>query len=171
MNCWAAHSYWPLCALNPWEMTTTACGLPAGCHSRVKILMPSTPLKLPSVMVESPHPDGASIAMPRSVNAASPEPGWSDNAAVASSRKSRGAGPSYNARRAREYPRKFVDADDPSSTLTILRRRLAEPTPFGRAPLTPSAAARGEVGWRVPCLLSQREQAMKIVVIGGKPGT
>src|SRR5262249_43192329 len=35
-------------------MTTTACGLPAGCHSRVKILMPSTPLKLPSVMVESP---------------------------------------------------------------------------------------------------------------------
>src|SRR5262249_4810419 len=40
-------------------MTTTACGLPAGCHSRVKILMPSTPLKLPSVMVESPHPDAA----------------------------------------------------------------------------------------------------------------
>src|SRR5262244_3043310 len=59
MNCWATHSYWPLCALNPWEMTTTACGLPAGCHSRVKILIPSTPLKLPSVMVESPHPDGA----------------------------------------------------------------------------------------------------------------
>jgi len=27
-------------------------GLLAGCHSRVKILMPSTPLKLPSVMVE-----------------------------------------------------------------------------------------------------------------------
>src|SRR5215470_10903065 len=52
MNCWATHSYWPLCALNPWEMTTTACGLPVGCHSRVKILRPSTPLKLPSVIVD-----------------------------------------------------------------------------------------------------------------------
>src|SRR4029079_11756804 len=30
-------------------MTTNSCGFPAGCHSRVKILMPSTPAKLPSV--------------------------------------------------------------------------------------------------------------------------
>src|SRR5689334_3724368 len=31
-------------------MTTTPCGLPDGCHSRVKILSPPTPSKLPSVM-------------------------------------------------------------------------------------------------------------------------
>src|SRR5262249_16517509 len=47
-------------------MTTTACGLPAGCHSRVKILMPSTPLKLPSVMLASPHPKtaGGRVVLP-----------------------------------------------------------------------------------------------------------
>ena len=51
MSCCAAHSYSPLCALNPWEMTTTPWALPAGCHSRVKILMPPTPSKLASVMI------------------------------------------------------------------------------------------------------------------------
>src|SRR4051812_44792515 len=50
VSCWAAHSYRPLCAFNPWEITTTPWALPAGCHSRVKILTPPTPSKLPSVM-------------------------------------------------------------------------------------------------------------------------
>lgn len=34
VNCCAAHSYRPLCAFNPWEMTTTPRGSPAGCHAR-----------------------------------------------------------------------------------------------------------------------------------------
>ena len=33
-----------------------------------------------------------------------------------------------------EYPRKFVDADDPSSTLTIPRRSPAHPMSIGLAP-------------------------------------
>src|SRR5689334_1395002 len=53
-------------------MTTTACGLPGGCHSRVKILMPSTPLKLPSVManllIERGDEYSSGVALAREVD-------------------------------------------------------------------------------------------------------
>src|SRR5215475_350609 len=155
-------------------MTTTARGLPAGCHSRVKILMPSTALKLPSVMVESPPPDGVSIATLHRPSQGGPTmEQWLHRTShtlarfcLAGDAQPGQCGDSLARALPSEYPRKVVEADDPSSTLTILRRRPAEPTPFGRAPPT-HQRLRGEVGWRVPCLLSQREQAIKIVVIGG----
>ena len=52
-SCSATQRYCPLCELNPWEMTTTACGAVAGNHARVKILTPPIPSKLPSVMASN----------------------------------------------------------------------------------------------------------------------
>src|SRR5262249_45529304 len=100
--------------------------------------------------------------------AASAEPGWSDNAAFCLARDAQPG--EYGGSLARglcsEHLRKFVDPDDPSSPLTILRRPCAPDVHRAGASIDQLLCAARSAGASL-AWCGGREQAMKIVVIGG----